>query len=151
MAIFESDGTQKLFAFAGPIADALEHGYAMIVDEMDARWHPIMTKALVRLFQSPLSNPNHAQLIFVTHDTNLLDCCQFRRDQIWFVEKDSFGASHLYSLAEFKGVRKDSFEDDYIAGRYGAVPVLGDFTQLFGKAADRMIADGVEVSSHAKS
>lgn len=132
MKSWESQGTQKLFAFAGPILDTLDHGNTLFVDEMDARFHPLLTQALIRLFQSPESNPKNAQLIFITHDTNLLDPRQFRRDQIWFVEKDRFGASHLYSLADFKGVRKDaSFEEDYIRGRYGAIPFLGGLSRLF--------------------
>jgi hypothetical protein len=123
MQWFESQGTQKLFAFAGPILNTLDCGDVLFVDEMDARFHPLLTRALIRLFQSSETNPKNAQLIFITHDTNLLDPRRFRRDQIWFVEKDRFGASHLYSLADFKGVRKDaSFEDDYFQGRYGAIP-----------------------------
>src|SRR5206468_2076836 len=91
---------------------------------------PLLTQAIIRLFQLPENNPKSAQLIFVTHDTHLLESKLFRRDQIWFVEKDRFGASHLYSLAEFKGVRKDSpFEDEYVRGRYGAIPFLRGMTR----------------------
>ena len=74
-------------------------------------------------------NPKNAQLIFNTHDTNLLSSGLFRRDQIWFAEKDKYGASKLFSLADFKSeVRKtENFEDNYIRGKYGAVPFLGDF------------------------
>jgi AAA15 family ATPase/GTPase len=71
----------------------------------------------------------------VTHDTNLLDARSFRRDQIWFVEKDAVGGSHLYSLAEFKGVGT-RIEEDYIAGRYGAVPLLGDLRHVFGAGGE---------------
>jgi hypothetical protein len=133
---FESQGTQKLFAFAGPILDTLDRGATLFVDEMDTRFHPLLTQALIRAFQSSETNPKNAQLIFVTHDTNLLDARRFRRDQIWFVEKDRFGASHLYSLADFKGVRKDaSYEEDYVRGRYGAIPFLGGLNRLFGDRA----------------
>lgn len=146
----ESEGTQKLIAFAGPLADTLAKGTVLFIDEMDARFHPLMTKALIRLFQSPETNPKNAQLIFVTHDTNLLDRRSFRRDQIWFVEKDAYGASHLYSLAEFKGVRKDaSFEADYIAGRYGAIPLLGDLSRLI--AADEISNKAEKATDHAKT
>jgi uncharacterized protein len=129
---FESQGTKKLLSLAGPVFNTLEHGKTLIVDEIDAKFHPLLTRALISIFQSPKSNPLNAQLIFATHDTNLLHRKQLRRDQIWFVEKDRFGSSHLYSLAEFKGVRKDDdFEENYIKGRYGAIPYLGDLTRLF--------------------
>jgi AAA15 family ATPase/GTPase len=126
----ESHGTQKAFYLAGPIIDVLTNGKVLIVDEMEARLHPLITRELIRLFNSIELNPKRAQLIFTTHDTNLLSNKIFRRDQIWFVEKDSFSASHLYSLAELKihdsKVRNDaSFEDDYLQGRYGAIPFLG--------------------------
>jgi len=122
----ESAGTEKLFFLAGPILEALAHGRVLWIDEMDARLHPLMTRHLIGLFNSRQANPHGAQLVFTTHDTNLLSNKLFRRDQIWFVEKDRYGASHLYSLAEIK-VRNDaSFESDYIQGRYGAIPFLGD-------------------------
>ena len=128
----ESQGTQKLFAYAGPILDTLERGGTLVVDEMDARFHPLLTQALVRLFQSPETNPKNAQMVFITHDTNLLDSRSMRRDQVWFVEKDRYGASHLYALSDFKGVRKaDLFGEQYIQGRYGAIPFLGGLRRLF--------------------
>lgn len=128
----ESQGTQKLFDFAGPIFDTLARGAVLVIDEMDARFHPMLTRALVRLFQSSESNPNNAQLIFVTHDTNLLDSKSLRRDQIMFVEKDRLGGSHMYALSDFKGIRKgSSFEQEYLEGRYGAIPFLGGLSRLF--------------------
>lgn len=133
----ESEGTRKLFAFAGPLVDTLKHGKRLFIDEMDARLHPLISSAIVRLFHSKESNPKGAQLIFVTHDTNLLSNRMFRRDQIWFAEKDRQGATHLYSLVEYRlengtGVRNDAlFENDYIRGRYGAVPFLGDLAKVF--------------------
>jgi hypothetical protein len=127
----ESEGTQKIFYLAGPIVDTLSNGRVLIIDEMEARLHPLMTQAIVGLFNSNQTNPNNAQIIFTTHDTNLLTNKKFRRDQIWFIEKDRQGASHLYSLAELK-VRNDaSFEDDYIEGRYGSIPFLGNIRQIF--------------------
>jgi len=120
----ESHGTQKLFYLAGPIVDVLSQGKILIVDEMEARLHPLITQKLIQLFNSKKTNSKHAQLIFTTHDTNLLSNKFFRRDQIWFIEKDSKGCSYLYSLAELK-VRNDrSFNDDYISGRYGAIPFI---------------------------
>lgn len=121
----ESEGTRKLFSLSGPLVDTLRRGDVLIVDELDARLHPLLTREIVRLFNDPEQNCNHAQLVFVTQDTNLLDNQLLRRDQIWFVEKDHQGASYLYSLAEFK-VRNDAtYEKDYIQGRYGAIPFLG--------------------------
>jgi AAA15 family ATPase/GTPase len=128
--LHESEGTQKAFSFSGPLLDVLAHGKTLIVDELDARLHPIITQAIVQMFHNSDLNPNNAQLIFVTHDTNLLDNKFFRRDQVWFMEKNKFGATDLYSLVDFK-VRNDaSFEKDYISGKYGAIPFLGGITRL---------------------
>lgn len=131
----ESHGTQKAFYLAGPIIHTLAHGRVLVIDEMEARLHPLLTRELIKLFNSLETNPKRAQLIFTTHDTNLLNNKMFRRDQIWFVEKDGFSASHLYSLAEIKvesgKVRNDaSFEDDYLKGRYGAIPFLGGVKKI---------------------
>jgi uncharacterized protein len=126
----ESEGTKKAFSFAGPLLDVLAHGKTLIVDELDARLHPLITQAIVQMFHSSDLNPNNAQLIFATHDTNLLDNRFFRRDQVWFMEKNKYGATDLYSLVDFK-VRNDaSFEKDYIAGKYGAIPFLGGIIRL---------------------
>jgi uncharacterized protein len=122
----ESEGTQKLFFLTAPLIEVLTKGLILVVDELEARLHPLITRSIIELFNSPESNPHRAQIIFTTHDTNMLSNRIFRRDQIWFVEKDQKGASHLYSLAELK-VRNDaSFESDYIKGRYGAIPFLGN-------------------------
>lgn len=123
----ESHGTQKIFALTGPILDTLEEGKVLIIDELDARLHPLITRFITQLFNSEEKNPKNAQLIFATHDTNLLNQRFFRRDQIWFFEKDKYGATEMYSLSDFQ-VRKDaSFNKDYILGKYGAIPFLGDF------------------------
>jgi uncharacterized protein len=120
----ESDGTQKIFALSSLIIDTLKNAKILIVDEFDARLHPLMSRSIVKLFNSNETNPHNAQLIFMTHDTNLLSNKIFRRDQIWFTEKDRYGATALYSLAEYK-VRNDaSFESDYIKGKYGAIPYI---------------------------
>jgi AAA15 family ATPase/GTPase len=134
----ESAGTKRLFALAYPVIRALREGLVLVADEIDARIHPNLVIELIRLFNDPATNPHHAQLIFTTHNTNLLSAKLFRRDQIWFVEKSRQGASDLYSLVEYrldgnKVVRNDaSFEKDYIAGRYGAVPFIGDLSALLG-------------------
>ena len=137
----ESEGTRRLFAIAGTLLDTLQHGRIMIVDELDAQLHPLMTRELVRLFNDRETNPKGAQLIFATQDTNLLDNTLFRRDQIWFVEKNRQGASNLYSLAEFKGIRNDlSLERNYIQGRFGAIPYL-NFNKLQALMAEEYVEE----------
>jgi AAA15 family ATPase/GTPase len=132
----ESEGTQKIFEFAGIIWAGLKFGDITIIDELDAKLHPLLTLAILKLFNSPEHNPNNAQLIFTTHDTNLLKHGKLRRDQIYFTEKNQFEETDLYSLVEYKDdngakVRNDSsFESDYIKGRYGAIPFIGDFSNL---------------------
>jgi AAA15 family ATPase/GTPase len=121
----ESEGTQKIISLLGPWLDALENGRILIVDEMDARLHSLLTKQLIDWFHT--ANPNHAQLIFVAHDTHLLTKDVFRRDQIWFTEKTRFGATELYSLLEYKeaAVRSETaFDKNYLKGKYGAIPQL---------------------------
>jgi len=132
----ESEGTKKLFRIAGPMLFCLIKGYIMFIDELDAKLHPLLTRAVVKMFNSPISNRKNAQLIFSTHDTNLLHYGKLRRDQIWFTEKNNQAETDLYSLVEFKlkggaKVRKDAdFESNYVKGRYGAVPFLGDLGKL---------------------
>lgn len=129
----ESSGTKKFFALTGPILDVLENGDILVVDELDSKLHPNLVGKIVSLFNSKELNQKNAQLIFNTHNTNLLKEDLFRRDQIWFTEKNKFGASKLYSLADFKSdsVRKsEPFEENYIRGKYGAVPFLSSFDYL---------------------
>jgi uncharacterized protein len=130
----ESSGTNKLIDLSGPIFDTLLDGGILVVDELDAKLHPLLTLSVIRLFQDQEMNTKGAQLIFATHDTNILSIGALRRDQIYFVEKDQYGASDLYSLVEYNKegkVRKDrSFEKDYIAGRYGAIPYFGTFDNV---------------------
>lgn len=124
MDAHESEGTQKLLAMAGPLLDTLQNGKILIVDELDARLHSLMTREIITLFNDKKSNPHGAQLIFNTQDTNLLDNTLLRRDQIWFVEKEPHGASQLYSLVEYKERNDKNFERGYMQGRYGAIPYL---------------------------
>lgn len=129
----ESSGTRKFFALTGPILDVIENGYTLVVDELDSKLHPNLVCKLVSLFNSKEINKKNAQLIFNTHDTNLLSSGLFRRDQIWFAEKNKYGEARLYSLSDFKSesVRKtEAFEDNYIRGKYGAVPYLEYFDNL---------------------
>ena len=127
----ESEGTKKVIEISGPIFDTLNEGKTLIIDELDAKLHPLLTRNIVLLFMDPMKNMHGAQLIFATHDTNLLDLEIVRRDQIWFVEKDKVESTDIYSLVEFKDedgkkVRNDrDIKRDYIRGRYGAIPFIG--------------------------
>lgn len=125
----ESAGTQKFLALAGPFLEALTTGSILFVDELEARLHPLLTRALVSQFNS-YTNSRDGQLIFASHDDGLLDAKRIRRDQVWFVVKDDFGASRLYSLAEFK-VRKDAkFGKEYLFGQFGGVPRIRNFQDI---------------------
>ncbi|WP_161529793.1 AAA family ATPase [Pectobacterium odoriferum] len=128
----ESEGTKKLIALAGPLMDTFDNSYILFIDEFDARLHPLITKKIIRMFNSLDINKNNAQLVVATHDTNLLDKDELRRDQIWFAEKDSLGGSHLKQLVEYK-VRNDaSYRKGYFEGDFGAIPMLGDSDIIWG-------------------
>jgi AAA15 family ATPase/GTPase len=127
----ESSGTKKFFALTGPILDSLENGYILVVDELDSKLHPNLVHKLVSLFNSAEHNPHNAQLIFNTHNTSLLNSDLFRRDQIWFVEKDRIGVSKLFSLSDFTARKGENFGNNYVNGKYGAVPYLNSFESLF--------------------
>ncbi|EDN70308.1 conserved hypothetical protein [Beggiatoa sp. PS] len=131
----ESAGTQKLFALSGPLIETLRNGEILVIDELDAKLHPMMMRFLLDLFHSPAHNPHGAQLIFATHDTQLLSPRFFRRDQVWFTEKNSYGATELYSLADFELEDAADFSRDYFQGRYNAVPFIGDL-RLFDKGVE---------------
>ena len=126
----ESQGTQKLFELAGPLFEALRHGRLLVMDELDAKMHPLISQHIIKLFSSEKTNQHHAQLLFTTHDTNLLSSHLLRRDQIWFTEKDKAESTDLYSLMHIvlpdgPNPRGDgNLERNYIKGRYGAVPYL---------------------------
>ena len=123
----ESDGTQKLFAMFGPVFFVLSQGCTLFVDELDARLHPLQTRNLIKLFHL-IKLEKRAQLVFTTHDSSLLDQDLFRRDQIWFTEKNEEGATELYSLWDIKSLRtKENIRKGYLSGRYGAIPFLGTF------------------------
>jgi len=129
----ESDGTKKIFALSAPILDTLQRGEVLVIDELDARLHPLMTRNIIELFNSQKTNPKNAQLIFTTHDINLLSHKFLRRDQIWFTEKNHQGATDLYSLVEFADINNNNtLEKDYIQGRYGAIPFIGDLSTIIG-------------------
>lgn len=129
----ESKGTQKYFALLGPILETLDKGHLLVIDELDARLHPNLVREIVNLFHQPETNPNHAQLIVATHDTNMMNRETYRRDQIWYTNKDTYGASRMYSLMNIKSQKGgapeigDNYELKYLRGNYKAVPSLWQF------------------------
>jgi hypothetical protein len=133
----ESGGTKRLFELAGRILFALDQGTVLVVDELECSLHPKMTRFIIEAFHSVQTNPKNAQLIFATHDVGLFSRQFFRRDQLWLVKKNDYGSSELYSLADFK-VRPDaSYGKDYMQGRYGAIPMVGEPVSVFGKKANK--------------
>jgi AAA15 family ATPase/GTPase len=127
----ESEGTIKYFSLAYPIIDALDNGKRVVIDELDSRLHPLLVKRIIALFNDAQTNPKGAQLLFTAHDTFLLSAGLFRRDQVWFTQKDNFGATELYSLVEYKVRSTSPFERDYLLGKYGATPLIGDMESVF--------------------
>jgi hypothetical protein len=126
----ESEGTKKLIQLSGPIFDTLKRGSILVVDELDAKMHPLLSQYIIELFNSSKTNINNAQLIFTTHDTHLLSSKLLRRDQIWFTEKDSKEQTDLYNMMDIilpdgtKPRNDANYERNYISGRYGAIPYI---------------------------
>lgn len=126
----ESDGTKKLFDIAGLLLHAfnMSIGGLIILDEIDSNFHPSLLIKLISLFNDPEINKSNAQLLFTSHDTNLMSPSLMRRDQFYFAEKEENEGTRLYSLAELKGIRNDAdFAKQYLAGFYGGVPTLSEF------------------------
>lgn len=119
----ESSGTQQFFALSAPFINTLEDGKTLVIDELDASLHPFLCRFILKLFNSS-ENKYNAQLLFTTHDVSLLDNEFLRRDQIWFTEKDKYGASELYSLVNLGERKEVSFMKRYLEGRYGALPYI---------------------------
>jgi AAA15 family ATPase/GTPase len=129
----ESVGTNVLFALGGLILANLETGGIIFFDELDNSLHPKLTKFLIRLFHNPVSNKNNAQLIFASHEVTLLDKEVFRRDQIWFTEKDKYGVTDLYCAKDIEGVREDTaFDKWYMSGKFGGEPRIKEVAFIFG-------------------
>lgn len=131
----ESNGTRKMFYLFDFFIDVLKNGMVLFVDELDVKLHPLLTRYIINLFHNSDTNKGNGQLIYSTHDTVNLNKDTFRRDEIWFAEKDKDGISTIYSLADYKindvKVRNDAtYNKDYLSGRYGAIPVLEDFEVL---------------------
>ena len=133
----ESNGTRKMFHLFDFFMDALKNGMVLFVDELDAKLHPLLTRYIINLFHNSKTNIGNGQLIYSTHDTVNLNKETFRRDEIWFAEKDKDGISEIYALSDYileddknagKKVRNDAtYNKDYLTGRYGAIPVLEEF------------------------
>ena len=122
----ESVGTQRFFSRIGLWMDALNSGAVLVVDEIEASMHPLLTRHLIEMIQDQTINQNHAQLIFTTHDTGLLDLKLLRRDQIWFAEKDEKSMqTDIYALTEFSPRKEENIAKGYLQGRYGAIPFIG--------------------------
>lgn len=123
----ESTGTVKLLAIGGLILEALSDGQLLIIDELNKSLHPKLTRVLINIFHSKKTNPKNAQLVFASHDVSLLDSDLFRRDQVWFAEKEHEGFSHYYSISDISGVRANApYEKYYMSGRLGATPVINE-------------------------
>ena len=131
----ESDGTLKMISLYSDIEKCINKGGTIFIDELDAKLHPLLTKYLIQKFHNKITNPNNAQLIYTTHDVINLKKEVFRRDEVWFVEKNSKNESYLYSLVEYKNdntkIRNDaSYNKDYLLGKYGALPLLKEFEEI---------------------
>ena len=126
----ESAGTLRLLMVLSLVFRALDDGAPVVIDELDASLHTLASEAVVLLFCSKKTNPKGAQLIATTHDTNLLDSQMLRRDQVWFTEKDAYGATLLFPLTEIRTRSSDNLEKGYLQGRYGAIPVTDPISAL---------------------
>jgi uncharacterized protein len=130
----ESHGTRQLFRLAPLILAALDAGAVLVVDELEASFHPLLALQIVQTFNDPIKNARNAQLVFSTHDTNLLGTTlgepSLRRDQVWLTEKDQEGASVLYPLTDYKPRKEENLERGYLQGRYGGIPFLGPLAQV---------------------
>lgn len=121
----ESEGTRRIFGLMGQWLDALKNGRVLVIDELDVKLHPMLNVFLVGMFHDPTQNKKGAQLVFATHNISLLDQDLFRRDQIWFTERNpETGSSDLYSLVEFSPRKDKNLQKGYLAGRYGALPFI---------------------------
>lgn len=126
----ESQGTQRLYWLIAPFLDVLKNGRILVVDELDASLHTLLVRKLIAMFNDPNINKANAQLIFSTHDISLLDNSLFRRDQIWFVEKNQDQATCLFPFTDFSPRKLEAWSRGYLTGRYGAVPFFPDEAEI---------------------
>lgn len=128
----ESFGTRALFIIGCHILQALQSGSPFFIDEMDSGLHSYVTQLIVDIFRNERINKKNAQLIFTTHDVNLLDQNTIRKDQVWFTEKDEYGVSEIFTLSDFDDVREDTlFAKWYLNNKFGGVPSLQSLEKLF--------------------
>lgn len=125
----ESEGTRKYFNLIGLLITALLEGRLVVIDEFDARLHTLLSKAIIRLFNSSKIK-SKAQLLVASHDTALLDRDLLRRDQIYFIEKNNYGATKAVSLVEYKPRKDTPFDKNYLEGKYGGIPFVDDLESL---------------------
>lgn len=126
----ESQGTRKYYRFIGLLCNKFAQGGLLVSDEIDNNFHPSLLKKLISLFQNPKVNKANAQLLFTSHDTNLMDPDCMRRDQFYFAEKTDLLDTKLYSLSDLKGIRNNAdFARQYLSGAYGALPILGNYLE----------------------
>ncbi|MES2536408.1 MAG: ATP-binding protein [Pseudomonadota bacterium] len=133
----ESEGTQRLYGLVAPVLDVLRDGRILVVDELDSSLHTLLVRRLISMFHDPAINKNGAQLIFSTHDTSLLDHTLFRRDQVWFTEKDHDQATRLYPMTDFSPRKHEAWERGYLMGRYGAVPFFNALPDILAHGNPR--------------
>lgn len=132
----ESEGTQALFGLSAPIFDTIKNNHILIIDELTSKLHPLLTRFIINVFHKYRLSKNceeqsKAQLIFASHDTSILTNQLFRRDQVWFTQKNEYGETQLYSLDDYR-IRKDaSFSKDYMMGKFGSIPSIGNIASLF--------------------
>jgi uncharacterized protein len=120
----ESAGTRRFFSLIGPWLDILESGKTVFIDEIETSLHPLLIKGLLKLLFSAENNPKGAQVVFTTHNPIFLDTTLMRRDQIWFTEKSSTGATHLYPLTDYQPRKDEALAKGYLSGRYGGIPFI---------------------------
>ena len=128
---FESEGTKKLIHLLGPIYDSIQNKRVLVIDELEANFHSLLTRYLFHIYHQ--KNETGSQIIAAAHDTSLMDTQYFRRDQIWFVDKNEHGSSEIYSLVEFKERArqlKQQYGEDYLAGAFGAISLFEKFDQI---------------------
>ena len=136
-SVNESLGTRNLFLLGVKIIEALDKGYTLFVDELDASLHTYITEFIIKMFQNERINTKHAQLILTTHDINLMDEKSLRLDQIWLMQKKQDGSSELYSLADFDGIDEDTnIKEWYMAKRFGGLPNIESIENLFRNEAE---------------
>ena len=132
----ESEGTLTLFTLGPKVLEVIRHGGLLVIDELEASLHPLLAVRVLRQFNDPDANPHNAQLLFTTHDTNLLGNTlgntALRRDQVWLTEKDTDGATCAYPLTDYKPRKAENLERGYLQGRYGAIPLLGELDRIAG-------------------